>query len=139
MTIERASIFGDDEDGPDAVVDLSDFVGRPRERQKVDPQVMLEAAEGSKFRSREPGAKSGVAPSTKAPAGRRRAIRPTRSVQLNVRITPDHHERFMACLDLLGQTYSQADGVELAIERLEASLGVGAAPVRGGDAEGEGA
>lgn len=120
MTIERASVFGDDDE---PVVDLSDFEVRPSTRQKVDPDVMREAAEGSKFRSREPGAKEHLPVATSgAPLRRRRAVKPTRSVPLNVRITAEHQARFFACLDLLGERVSQADGVELAIEALEASL-----------------
>lgn len=115
---KRASIFGDDTESE--TPDLSDFkLSGPR--QPIDTAALREVAEASGFRSREPGAAEPAA-TPAAPARRRRAARPLRSVQLNVRITAGHQARFFACLDQLGADVSQADGIELAIEKLEASL-----------------
>jgi hypothetical protein len=126
----RASIFDEDDAPP---VDLSDFAPGQR-RKPIEAEVMRGIAEGRGFTSREPdAAPAPTVASTPAPAAdatsgrpvpvrRRRATREVRAVQLNVRITPSHQARFIACLDQLGEGYSQADGIELAIEALEASL-----------------
>lgn len=101
MTRERASIFGDDEG-----LDVSAFTTKPRGAVRPDAGAVRQVAERAGFPSREPAAAAADRP-------RRAAPRTGRNLQLNLKVSRDYLDRFLAYADQLG--VSQAEALEYLI------------------------
>ena len=106
----RASMFG----GDDADLDVSAFSPKPRGAARPDATAVRKVAEQSGFPSRE-------APAASAPDRPRRGPPKTgRNMQLNLKVSREYLERFLALADHLGA--SQAETIERAIAALEQEL-----------------
>ncbi len=107
----RADPFGDD-------LDVSDFKPTPLAKPKVSKEEIREVSEQTGFPSRK------ASPASAGPRMQRRR-RTGRSMQLNLKVTPEVATRFTRIADTKG--WVQGELLEKALDALEREMGTSSA------------